>query len=46
MAETIQANADNDLKFRDGLDTKKPKKLEESGNQEAASTPKTEYFTE
>lgn len=50
MTEMIKANVDNDLKFRDTMIIKKPKKPEEM--MEAGSTPPpetsgaTEYFTE
>lgn len=51
MAEMIRANADNDLKFRDTMIIKKPKKPEEM--MEAGCTPPppetsgtTELFTE
>ncbi|MCM1439511.1 MAG: hypothetical protein NC131_09985 [Roseburia sp.] len=45
MGETVQANVDNDLKFRDGLEIKKPKKIEESV-ESGSEKSKVEYITE
>lgn len=47
--ETVKANKDNDLKFREGLNIPKkeePKKVTEAVEQPNASKPKLEYFTE